>query len=136
MRQILIRFGSFHARTSRGLQLSTRRFGYPRQGTCLSGHPFQTDQIFRVPQVIAASRRGHFSVSFSKHGYCAFEVLASTAVQRLIIPIVDVSKPNEHFPQLATRLPHLEALHIPSLCSSTTLCVKKLRFPSVMIHPC
>ena len=78
----------------------------------LSVHPFQADQTHRAHQVIAASRRGHSSPSFSKHGYRKFEVLASTAVQRLTILIVDVSNPNEHFPQLAARLPHLEALHI------------------------
>ncbi|KAI9455670.1 hypothetical protein BJY52DRAFT_1279067, partial [Lactarius psammicola] len=51
---------------------------------------------------------------FSEHGYHALEVLTRTSmpVRRLTILIVDASAPNELFPQLAARLPHLEALHI------------------------
>jgi hypothetical protein len=54
---------------------------------------------------------------FSEHGYRALEVLArtSTPVRRLTILIVDDSAPSELFPQLAARLPHLEALHIVAL---------------------
>lgn len=54
---------------------------------------------------------------FSEHGYRALEVLALTSmpVRRLTILIVDASAPNELFPQLAARLPHLEALHIVAL---------------------
>jgi hypothetical protein len=54
---------------------------------------------------------------FSEHGYRALEVLArtSTPVRRLTILIVDALAPNELLPQLATRLPHLEALHMVAL---------------------
>jgi len=54
---------------------------------------------------------------FSEHGYRALQVLAqtSTPLRRLTILIVDASAPNELFPQLATYLPHLEALHIVAL---------------------
>jgi hypothetical protein len=45
------------------------------------------------------------------------EVLArtSTPVRRLMILIIDASAPGELFPQLAARLPHLEALHVVAL---------------------
>jgi hypothetical protein len=54
---------------------------------------------------------------FSEHGYRALEVLArtSTPVRRLTILIVNASAPSELFPQLAARLPHLEALHVVAL---------------------
>jgi hypothetical protein len=54
---------------------------------------------------------------FSEHGYRALEVLArtSTPVRRLTILIVAASAPNELFPELSARLPHLEALHIVAL---------------------
>ena len=60
---------------------------------------------------------------FSEHGYRALEVLArtSTPVRRLTILIVDASAPNELFPQLAARLPHLEALHIVALVQNYDL---------------
>ncbi|KAI0300673.1 hypothetical protein B0F90DRAFT_397693 [Multifurca ochricompacta] len=60
---------------------------------------------------------------FSEHGYRALEVLArtSTPVRRLTILIVDASAPNELFPQLAARLPHLEALHIVALVQQYSL---------------
>lgn len=70
------------------------------------------------PQVIATRPVQGISLSlFSEHGYRALEVLArtSTPVRRLTILIVDASAPNELFPQLAVRLPHLEALHIVAL---------------------
>ena len=41
-RHTLIRFGSFHAPTPRGLLYSTGRSGYPRRGTCLSVQLFPT----------------------------------------------------------------------------------------------
>ena len=69
-------------------------------------------------QVIATRPVQGISLSlFSEHGYRALEVLArtSTPVRRLTILIVDASAPNELFPQLAARLPHLEALHIVAL---------------------
>ncbi|KAF8258501.1 hypothetical protein EI94DRAFT_1754513 [Lactarius quietus] len=51
------------------------------------------------------------------------EVLARTSipVRRLTILIVDASAPNELFPQLAARLPHLEALHIVALVQQYNL---------------
>jgi hypothetical protein len=60
---------------------------------------------------------------FSEHGYRALEVLAqtSTPVRRLTILIVDASAPTELFPQLAARLPHLEALHIVALVQEYNL---------------
>ena len=60
---------------------------------------------------------------FSEHGYRALEVLArtSTPVRRLTILIVDASAPNGLFPQLATHLPHLEALHIIALVQQYNL---------------
>jgi hypothetical protein len=60
---------------------------------------------------------------FSEHGYRALEVLArtSTPVRRLTILIVDASAPSELFPQLAARLPHLEALHIVALVQQYNL---------------
>jgi hypothetical protein len=60
---------------------------------------------------------------FSEHGYRALEVLAqtSTPVRRLTILIVDASAPTELFPQLAARLPHLEALHIVALVQNYNL---------------
>jgi len=60
---------------------------------------------------------------FSEHGYRALEVLAqtSTPVRHLTILTVDASAPNELFPQLATHLPHLEALHIIALVREYTL---------------
>ena len=70
------------------------------------------------PQVIATRPVQGISLSlFSEHGYRALEVLArtSTPVRRLTILIVDASAPNELVPQLAARLPHLEALHIVAL---------------------
>ena len=69
-------------------------------------------------QVIATRPVQGISLSlFSEHGYRALEVLARTSmpVRRLTILIVDASAPNELFPQLAARLPHLEALHIVAL---------------------
>ena len=71
-----------------------------------------------VAQVIATRPVQGVSFSlFSEHGYRALEVLArtSTPVRRLTILIVDASAPSELFPQLAARLPHLEALHIVAL---------------------
>ena len=67
---------------------------------------------------------------FSEHGYRALEVLArtSTPVRRLTILIVDASAPNELFPQLAARLPHLEALHIVALVQHYDL-VRPLSLP-------
>lgn len=68
---------------------------------------------------------------FSEHGYRALEVLArtSTPLRRLTILIVDASTPDELFPQLAARLPHLEALHIVALVQQYNLVRDKL-FPS------
>ncbi|KAN0135128.1 hypothetical protein V8E53_007019 [Lactarius tabidus] len=69
-------------------------------------------------EVIATRPVQGISLSlFSEHGYRALEVLARTSmpVRRLTILIVDASAPNELFPQLAARLPHLEALHIVAL---------------------
>jgi len=70
---------------------------------------------------------------FSEHGYRALEVLArtSTPVRRLTILIVDASAPNELFPQLAARLPHLEALHIVALVQHYNL----VRSPPDPTHP-
>jgi hypothetical protein len=71
-----------------------------------------------VSQVIATRPVQGISLSWSSdHGYRALEVLAktSTPVRRLIILIRDASPPKELFPQLAARLPHLEALHIIAL---------------------
>ena len=63
--------------------------------------------------------------SFSEHGYRALEVLTqtSTPIRRLtiLILIVDVSAPTELFPQLATRLPYLQALHIVALMQKYNL---------------
>jgi hypothetical protein len=73
---------------------------------------------------------------FSEHGYRALEVLAqtSTPVLRLTILIVDTAAPSELFPQLATRLPHLEALHIIALVQQYNLvCIE---FLSGRIHAC
>ena len=66
---------------------------------------------------------------FPEHGYRALQVLAqtSTPVPRLTILIVDASAPNELFPQLATHLPHLEALHIVPLVQQYNL-VRMLLF--------
>ncbi|KAI0247345.1 hypothetical protein BJV78DRAFT_945249 [Lactifluus subvellereus] len=60
---------------------------------------------------------------FSEHGYRALEVLArtSTPVRRLTILIFDALAPNELLPQLAARLPHLEALHIVALVQQYNL---------------
>ena len=60
---------------------------------------------------------------FSEHGYRALEVLTqtSTPVRRLTILIVDALDPNEFFPQLAARLPQLEALHIVALVQHYSL---------------
>ena len=72
-----------------------------------------------VPLQVIATRpvQGISLTLFSEHGYHALEVLTrtSTPVRRLTILIVDASAPNELFPQLAARLPHLEALHIVAL---------------------
>jgi hypothetical protein len=75
-------------------------------------------------QVIATRPVQGISLSlFSEHGYRALEVLArtSTPVRRLTILIVDASAPSELFPQLAARLPHLEALHIVALVQQYNL---------------
>ena len=77
-----------------------------------------------TPQVIATRPVQGISLSlFSEHGYRALEVLAqtSTPVRRLTILIVDASAPTELFPQLAARLPHLEALHIIALVQNYNL---------------
>jgi len=60
---------------------------------------------------------------FSEHGYRALEVLTqtSTPIRRLTILIVDASAPTELFPQLAARLPHLQALHIVALMQKYNL---------------
>ena len=60
----------------------------------------------------------------------ALEALArtSTPVWRLTILIVDGSAPNELFPQLTARLPHLEALHIVALVQQYNL-VCLVHFP-------
>ena len=72
---------------------------------------------------------------FSEHGYRALEVLArtSTPVRRLTILIVDASAPSELFPQLAARLPHLEALHIVALVQQYNLV--RRRYPFFSNHP-
>ncbi|KAF8495925.1 hypothetical protein F5888DRAFT_509673 [Russula emetica] len=75
-------------------------------------------------EVIATRPVQGISLSlFSEHGYRALEVLArtSTPVRRLTILIVDASAPSELFPQLAARLPHLEALHIVALVQQYNL---------------
>jgi hypothetical protein len=107
--------------TPRELPLGTRRSGHPWRGTFLHA-PLIERQIEAdadgVPQVIAKRPVQGISLSlFSDHGFRALEVLAktSTPVLRLTILIVDASAPNELFPQLAARLPHLEALHIVAL---------------------
>jgi len=87
----------------------------PQQSTGLTAAP---------PQVIATRPVQGISLSlFSEHGYRALEVLArtSTPVRRLTILIVDASAPSELFPQLAARLPHLEALHIVALVQQYNL---------------
>jgi hypothetical protein len=70
---------------------------------------------------------------FSEHGYRALEVLArtSTPVRRLTILIVDASAPSELFPQLAARLPHLEALHVVALVQKYDL----VRTPLLVFLP-
>jgi hypothetical protein len=109
------------APTPRELPLTIRRSGYHRRGTFLHA-PLQFTYIGAdangVSQVIAMRPVQGISLSWSSdHGYRAFEVLSktSTPVRRLIILIRDGSAPNELFPQLAARLPHLEALHIIAL---------------------
>jgi len=77
-----------------------------------------------APQVIATRPVQGISLTlFSEHGYRALEVLAqtSTPVRWLTILIVDASAPTELFPQLAARLPHLEALHIVALVQNYNL---------------
>ncbi|KAF8260914.1 hypothetical protein EI94DRAFT_1609225, partial [Lactarius quietus] len=69
-------------------------------------------------ELIAARPVQGISLSlFSEHGYRALAVLACTSIpfRHLTILIVDASALNELFPQLATRLPHLEVLHIVAL---------------------
>jgi hypothetical protein len=81
-------------------------------------------RLTAVAQVIATRPVQGISLSlFSEHGYRALEVLArtSTPVRRLTILIVDASAPSELFPQLAARLPHLEALHIVALVQQYNL---------------
>jgi len=74
---------------------------------------------------------------FSEHGYRALEVLArtSTPVRRLTILIVDASAPNGLFPQLATHLPHLEALHIIALVQQYNLVCSHSYLP-FFYHSC
>lgn len=89
--------------------------------------PCSIDRPIRLTaaaQVIATRPVQGISLSlFSEHGYRALEVLArtSTPVRRLTILIVDASAPSELFPQLAARLPHLEALHIVALVQQYNL---------------
>jgi hypothetical protein len=81
-------------------------------------------RLTAAAQVIATRPVQGISLSlFSEHGYRALEVLArtSTPVRRLTILIVDASAPSELFPQLAARLPHLEALHIVALVQQYNL---------------
>ena len=90
--------------------------------------PFHIDNC---GQVIATRPVQGISLSlFSEHGYRALEVLArtSTPVRRLTILIVDASAPSELFPQLAARLPHLEALHIVALVQQYNLVCRPLFF--------
>jgi len=88
-------------------------------------------------QVIATRPVQGISLSlFSEHGYRALEVLArtSTPVRRLTILIVDASAPSELFPQLAARLPHLEALHIVALVQQYSLVCHHLHSPPVVLN--
>jgi hypothetical protein len=94
-------------------------FTHPSEGALTSSVKLTT-----AVQVIATRPVQGISLSlFSEHGYRALEVLArtSTPVRRLTILIVDASAPNELFPQLAARLPHLEALHIVALVQHYSL---------------
>ena len=89
-------------------------------------------------QVIATRPVQGISLSlFSEHGYRALEVLArtSTPVRRLTILIVDASAPSELFPQLAARLPHLEALHIVALVQQYNLVRRCHPFLPLTAHP-
>src|SRR6266702_3279125 len=89
------------------------------------------------PQVIATRLVQGFSLSlFSEHGYRALEALArtSTPVRRFTILIVDASAPNELFPQLAARLPQLEAPHIVALVQHYNLVHSSL--PPPLSCPC
>ena len=72
---------------------------------------------------------------FSEHGYRALEVLARTSmpVRRLTILIVAGSAPDELFPELSARLPHLEALHIVALVQHYNL-VRSFP-PFLSLHP-
>jgi hypothetical protein len=90
-------------------------------------------KLTAAAQVIATRPVQGISLSlFSEHGYRALEVLArtSTPVRRLTILIVDASAPSELFPQLAARLPHLEALHIVALVQQYSLVCHHPFFPT------
>ena len=92
---------------------------------CALVHPvFCPVRSTAAAQVVATRPVQGISLSlFSEHGYRALEALArtSTPVRRLTILIVDASAPSELFPQLAARLPHLEALHIVALVQQYNL---------------
>ena len=98
---------------------------HPPTRECYPHHPLSVlSKLTAAAQVIATRPVQGISLSlFSEHGYRALEVLArtSTPVRRLTILIVDASAPSELFPELAARLPHLEALHIVALVQHYSL---------------
>jgi hypothetical protein len=102
---------------------------------CTLVHPvFCPVRSTAAAQVVATRPVQGISLSlFSEHGYRALEALArtSTPVRRLTILILDASAPSELFPQLAARLPHLEALHIVALVQQYNL----VRHPSFSSSP-
>lgn len=110
---------AIRATAPRDIPLRARGPRHPPRGITTTSTCFLSTKLTSAYlQVIATRPVQGISLSlFSEHGYRALEVLArtSTPVRRLTILIVDASAPNELFPQLAARLPHLEALHIVAL---------------------
>ena len=130
---------AIRATAPRDFPLRTRGPRHPPRGITTTSTCFlSTNLTSAYLQVIATRPVQGISLSlFSEHGYRALEVLARTSmpVRRLTILIVDASAPNELFPQLAARLPHLEALHIVALVQNydlvRTLSLSLLFFPAL-----
>ncbi|KAI9455668.1 hypothetical protein BJY52DRAFT_1279064, partial [Lactarius psammicola] len=78
----------------------------------LRGMPACTSSPFTLQRSALPRLENFRSVHVDPDTLCEVLTRTSTPVRRLTILIVDALAPNELFPQLTARLPHLEALHI------------------------